>query len=236
MQLMAAKRGNPSGGAPRSPMFYAAGPVIRSPSHSVSVAVRSALVCALLGLVACAGDREPDAAAGAGGSRAGSSAAGTGGRHDLNDAGLEPCTSCGSCSEQLPVTSWTHVPGPIVYPDPPPVGGNHDPCWAPWGIHEDEVPARNWVHNLEHGGVVFLHHCPDGCAADLEAFENLARRNERTLLTAYPELPARFALVAWGNRLVSDCLDIAAFQAFYDAHFDHGLESIGSGPPASCPQ
>jgi hypothetical protein len=128
------------------------------------------------------------------------------------------------------------VAAPIDYPDPPPTSGNHDPCWAPWGVHREEWPARNWVHNLEHGGVVFLHNCPDRCTTELEAFTNLARQKQRTLVTPYAALPKRFAVVAWGHRLVSDCLDLAAFSEFYDAHFDHGRESIGSGPPANCPQ
>lgn len=130
--------------------------------------------------------------------------------------------------------SALHLTGPIAYPDPPPVGGDHDGCWARWGVHEQPVPARNWVHNLEHGGVVFLHDCPSGCADDLAAFSALAQANQRTLLTPYAELNVRFALVAWGVRLQSDCFDQRAFQAFYDAHFDHGRESISSDPPASC--
>ena len=144
------------------------------------------------------------------------------------------CTSCGAYPEALPVLSAVHQPGPIEYPDPPPVGGDHDACWARWGVHEEAVPARNWVHNLEHGGVVFLHHCPSGCPDELAALAALSRANLRTLVTPYAELNVRFAVVAWGVRLQSDCFDQRAFQAFYDAHFNHGLESIASEPPASC--
>ena len=129
-----------------------------------------------------------------------------------------------------------HFLTPIDYPDPPPSSGNHDPCWAPWGVHTDPVPARNWVHNLEHGGVVYLHSCERDCDSELAQFTQLAQANPRTLVTPYPNLPARFALVAWGHRLLSDCVDAEAFEAFYEAHFDHGRESIGSGPPAACTQ
>jgi hypothetical protein len=179
-------------------------------------ALAGTLVSVLLSATSCASDAEP-------GPRP------DGGTGDF-------CTRCGACSQQLPVTGWSHLPGPIDYPDSPPASGNHDACWARWGVHESEVPARNWVHNLEHGGVVLLHHCPDGCAADLEAFTNLARQKQRTLLTPYAALPTRFAIVAWGHRLLSDCLDLEAFAAFYAARFDQGLESIASGPPAGCPQ
>ena len=171
-----------------------------------------ARVALLLACVGCAGDDAGGAAV----------------------AGSDLCTSCGGCAEALPVTSRLHVTGPLEYPDPPPVGGDHDPCWAPWGVHSEAVPPRNWVHNLEHGGVVFLYNCPDGCSADLEAFAALARANQRTLLTPYADLPARFALVAWGHRILSACVDKPVFQAFYDMHFDHGPESLASDPPAEC--
>jgi len=200
------------------------------------------LVVALMCCSGCAADPKPgspdDDAGEAGDGAAGSGGAGTGGAAaNGSDSGVtEPsCTSCGACPQTLPVTSRTHVTGPITYPDPPPAGGDHDPCWAKWGVHTDTVPARNWVHNLEHGGVVFLYNCPGGCDTDLATFTALAQANQRTLLTVYPELPARFALVAWGRRLVSECIDVPAFQAFYDANFDHAPEAIASDPGSSCP-
>lgn len=131
--------------------------------------------------------------------------------------------------------SRNHVTGPIEYSDPPPASGDHDPCWAKWGVHTDTVPARNWVHNLEHGGVVFLYDCPDGCDTDLATFTAFAQARQRTLLTADPGLRTRFALVAWGQRLLSDCIDAPAFQTFYEANFDNAPESISSDPGSSCP-
>jgi len=88
------------------------------------------------------------------------------------------------------------------------------------------------VHNLEHGGVVFLHHCDD-CADDVAALDAFANGHAMALSTPYAALPARFAVVAWGVRLVSDCYDPDAFAAFYAAHVDHGPESVSGPPPAS---
>src|SRR5262245_37498434 len=67
-----------------------------------------------------------------------------------NDAGNPPelCTTCDACEEELPVTSANHITGPIDYEDVPPAGGNHNPCWANWGVHAEVLPAENWVHNL----------------------------------------------------------------------------------------
>jgi len=133
------------------------------------------------------------------------------------------CTRCGACEESRPLMAPGHVLGTIDYPDPPPTSGDHNPCWATWGVHTDVVPAERWVHNLEHGGIVFLYRTEDGGALaqeDEAALTDLVNRLPRTLLTAYPELPGRFGVVAWGFRLVSDCLDVDADEKFYAKHFD----------------
>jgi Protein of unknown function (DUF3105) len=173
-----------------------------------------------LALAACAADDaadgSPDAAPPAG------------------DGGLAACEPCPDCVEAIPVTSANHVQGTVNYPDPPPVGGDHNPCWAPWGVHAEAVPAERWVHNLEHGGVAFLYACSPDCPEEQAVLETLVRSNPRTLLTPYPQLQTRFAVVAWGQRLQTDCLDASAFLEFYTAHYDHGPESIASPPPAGC--
>ena len=127
-----------------------------------------------------------------------------------------------------------HVTGTIPYADLPPAGGPHNPCWAAFGVHETPVPAERWVHNLEHGGVVFLYNCPEGCDTEVEQLQTLVDGTPQALLTEYEGLPARFAVVAWGHRLVSDCFDSEAFLAFYADHVDQAPESITAGPPAGC--
>ncbi len=154
------------------------------------------------------------------------------------------CDRCGVCEESIPPTSANHVFGTIDYPDPPPTGGDHNPCWATWGVHHDVVPPENWVHNLEHGGVVFLYRSPaelysvsalDGGPADagiapLSEIDALVEKLPRTLDTQYAALPKPFAVVAWGYRLVSDCVDLDAAADFYAAHFNQAPEDIPSNP------
>src|SRR5262245_53797475 len=68
------------------------------------------------------------------------------------------CTSCGACAQSQPIQGFMHVSGHIDYPDPPPASGNHNGrCWSDWGVIASEVPPERWVHNLEHGGIVFLY-------------------------------------------------------------------------------
>jgi hypothetical protein len=140
------------------------------------------------------------------------------------------CTTCGDCEEDRPVASANHLLGPIDYPDPPPAGGDHNPCWTTWGVHTDVAPVERWVHNLEHGGVVYLYRdagTGDETVAELAA---LVKELPRTVLTEYAELPKAYGVVAWGHRLVSDCMDEKAARDFYAKHFNHGPEDIPSDP------
>lgn len=169
------------------------------------------------------------------------------------DAGIEPpftpltdAGACGVTTGHFPSTSAKHLEQgtPLTHASNPPCGGDHWPFWTTWGAHERAVPRGNWIHNLEHGGVVFLYRCasraacPD-LAAKVEAvaasLPQEARcappiRN-RIVVTADPELPAgvEVAAAAWGYTLVARCLDEAALREFYRAR-------VGRAPEDTCAQ
>jgi hypothetical protein len=148
------------------------------------------------------------------------------------------CAECngGGCEEvQVISAEPSHSPDPILYSDPPPTHGPHNPCWSRWEVHATEVPDERWVHNLEHGGIVYLYNCPQGCADEVATLAGIVSTHNRTLLTPYSLLPKRFGVVAWGHRLLSDCLDPVALTKFYTEHFDHGRESEDAQPDPSCP-
>lgn len=177
-------------------------------------------------------------------------AAGEDAGEELPDAGDEPpdasddpnpesgagemCTRCGGCEERRSGLTNQHRPEPINYSDNPPMGGDHASCWAKFGVHTSAVPEARWVHNLEHGAVVFLYNCPDGCAAEVDALEAMARERAFALVTPNARLPTRFALVAWGVRLLSECLDRDAFERFYEQHVNQAGESTTAAPPGGC--
>jgi hypothetical protein len=156
---------------------------------------------------------------------------------DLGDASAEAgiCTRCGACEKNIRVSSAIHRSDPIDYTDPPPVGGDHNPCWTTFGLHANEVADERWVHNLEHGAVMFLYNCPEGCDAERDQLKQLLAGRKFGLVMPYAALPTRFGMVAWENRLLSDCFDESAFTAFYDAHVNRAPESSTSGPPSGCP-
>lgn len=157
--------------------------------------------------------------------------------YDPGDGKPRPslCTRCGACSENLAVAPALHVAGGVSYDDPPPAGGAHDPCWTSFGVHQDEVPDERWVHNLEHGAAVFLYNCTD-CAEDVAAIEQYVAAQPIALSTPYAPLPARFGVVAWGARLVSDCYDPEVFGAFVDAYAKRAPEGTSAPPPPGCPE
>lgn len=150
----------------------------------------------------------------------------------------EPCASCdGDCATtSTPNESRSHVSGDVVYADEPPSSGNHNPCWAAWGVHAESVAAENWVHNLEHGGVVFLWDCPDGCDAEVAELQTYVESlpEGRALMTPYEPAVSRFTVVAWEHKLELGCLDLDAIAAFYEAHVGQGPEDTMSDPAAEC--
>ena len=153
------------------------------------------------------------------------------------DAGLvEPCATCGAeqnCTDVIEISSASHVSVDIVA-DPPPAGGDHNPCWANYGVYDEPLAGQYWLHNLEHGAVVYLYNCPDGCADDVSALATLVDAKARALLTSYPYMTNRFAALSWGRRLLSDCLDLQAMKQFYNQHVDRAPESIADGAPEGC--
>jgi hypothetical protein len=150
------------------------------------------------------------------------------------DAGTPICTVCGDCEEAFAVVERKHLVRPIAYPDYPPAGGPHDPCWAPWGVHETPVATARWVHNLEHGGIVYLYQPDDIDPGDLAELTRFVEEHGRTLVAPAPELTTTFAALAWGYRLLSSCFDIAATEQFRNERFARAPENIDGNPPANC--
>ncbi|MSP54947.1 MAG: DUF3105 domain-containing protein [Myxococcales bacterium] len=174
-----------------------------------------------------------------------------------------PCDSCGGeCVEETQdvASANNHVSGDVVYEDPPPTSGDHNACWAQWGLHDIDPGDEHWVHNLEHGGVVFLY-SPDDCAgsepdaagdsgdsgvesaatadcvaqaAALEAVLGSAS-DRRWIITPSNDLPDGWAAVSWGHRMRMGCFDIGALQAYFEAHVGRAPEDTNGDPPTSCP-
>ncbi len=169
------------------------------------------------------------------------------------DTGIDG-QQCVSTIEQHPEEGATHVSCTqnVTYMTNPPSSGNHYDCWAAYQTYTSPVPWGNLVHSMEHGAMIIAYNCPAGCATDVAAIQSFidalpldpncgaALQKNRIILVPDPNLAVRFAAAAWGWTLKSDCFDAAAFQQFFDAHYDHGREVIcsdgwtGDGLCASC--
>jgi len=111
----------------------------------------------------------------------------------------------------------------------PPQSGPHFPSWEAWGEHMEPVERGYWVHNLEHGGIVLLYNCPDGCEADLEVLRAVvtARPDARLLLTPDANLQdTRFAAASWTWVHRFDTTDPDELLCFVDQHFNHAPEDV----------
>ncbi|PRP97898.1 hypothetical protein ENSA5_31310 [Enhygromyxa salina] len=130
------------------------------------------------------------------------------------------CSEGGIHVEQGSDIEWTNNP---------PHSGDHYPTWETWGEHETPVARGHWVHNMEHGAIVLVYNCPEGCEAELELLREVmaAVPDRRMLMTEDPLLDGpRFAAVAWNWVYEFDAPDMDALVCFVEQHYNHAPESV----------
>jgi hypothetical protein len=156
---------------------------------------------------------------------------------------VEPTTATGLSQQHVDVCS------DVSYPNPPP-GGPHYPVWAAFQSYSFAVPRGFWVHDLEHGAVVYSYNCsPDDCADEVAKVQAMidalpadpacaSATPRRVVLTPDPLLDVRWGVSAWGATLRATCVDVERFRQFYLNHFALGPEDIcnpgtdfGGAPP-----
>lgn len=122
----------------------------------------------------------------------------------------------------------------------PPTSGPHysqqgvaPVAWQSIGTLQPE----QWVHNLEHGGIVILYNCPGGCddlqkklttyVNDLVPAEP-AFGEYKIVMSPYGEGMGghQVAVLAWDWIEFLDGYDQAKITEFYEAHVDRGPERI----------
>ncbi len=141
---------------------------------------------------------------------------------------------------QHPLEDGIHVPtcSPIAFSHYPPTSGEHYPVWADYKAYSLVLAPGYYIHDEEHGAVVFLINChtPGDCVQDLARLQAVADAvpqdplcdatvKHRIVIAGDTVMDTRFAALAWGWSLKSDCLDTAAFRAFIGAHYAQGPEN-----------
>lgn len=114
----------------------------------------------------------------------------------------------------------------------PPSSGLHYGTILNWGYYNEEVPPELWVHSLEHGGIVILYNCPEGCSETEDLFWNLIESappedvfNEvKILVSPNSEIETKVVALAWGIQLDLAEADHDILLDYYNRHVNQGPE------------
>lgn len=209
------------------------------------------MLAAAAALVGCGGT-SPGAsgAGGTGGDMTGAAGVGDGNVDAGGDVIEIEGGACTAVVAQHPDEGATHVdclPVP-TYRTNPPSSGNHYMIWADFKTYDTPVPWGHLVHALEHGAIVIVYNCPDGCPDEVaraqamidalpypldpadvdvaDGFACVAPTKGRIILAPDPKLDVRWAASAWTWTLRSQCFDEDTFSAFARAHYAQGRENF----------
>jgi hypothetical protein len=162
------------------------------------------------------------------------------------DGAIYPDASCFVEVDEPPLmSSFAHVPiGTTVdWDSNPPSSGPHYPIWAAFQAYTSPVPRGYYVHDLEHGAIVFLYNCGSaGCPEVVSALQAASDSlpddplcaqegggvRVRTVITPDPLIPTRVAAAAWGWTYLADCADLPTLEQFAKAHYGQGREDLCS--------
>jgi len=130
----------------------------------------------------------------------------------------------------------------IEYGFCPPTSGDHynisgvGPIRAAVYPNSAEQPPGGWVHNLEHGWVVLLYSCKNGCPSSAEmaqmqqwwdeapAVDPSQGCNKEAIVARFDSMTTRFAVLAWGRALLTDNFDLDTAKTFAQQWTDPGSE------------
>lgn len=134
----------------------------------------------------------------------------------------------GDCQRQtfaaLEATHVPELPDDYEYNSTPPTSGVHSNQTAIWNLYDQAVPSLNYVHNLEHGGVVVQYgsEVPDAAVAELGTWY---QDDTRGLIVAplaaeveeeAPNLSDKVVLTSWTHMMTCTGFDEGAFDDFVD--------------------
>ena len=122
----------------------------------------------------------------------------------------------------------------LTYNHYPPSSGRHYDTPAPLGFYDEPVAEGYWLHSMEHGDVVVLYNCPDGCPdmkAHLKTLISKApiRRCQTPKLLVMPYstgMTTPITMIAWGKQLDLADYDEEAIFNFYKRYEDQGPEVL----------
>ncbi|MEV4416099.1 DUF3105 domain-containing protein [Catellatospora sp. NPDC049609] len=125
--------------------------------------------------------------------------------------GVRDYFSAGTLSQQ-------HAPGPVDYPQRPPVGGEHYLEWQTCTgmVYDLPIAPERAVHSMEHGAVWITYHLSLD-AAQVRRLAELVSGRDYLMLSPFPEQDAKISVQAWGYQLKVDNADDPRIAAFIKA-------------------
>jgi hypothetical protein len=156
---------------------------------------------------------------------------------------------CIGMIETVPGEAVVHYPigMPIEWSTNPPVTGSHFEHWAKWDRHYTSLERGFWVHNAEHGGVILLYRCPEGCPDIVDSLLDVVRAlpsdaprpedpygncvlpvRNRLLVAADPLLPpqVQVAAVSWNVSYTAKCFNSSEITTFIEEHYNQSPEDV----------
>ena len=147
----------------------------------------------------------------------------------------EPPPTGPTVGTAVPNEGWVHVAegSAINYQHNPPASGPHYPVWLRYQEYPTAQARGYWVHNLEHGAVVFLYRL-DAPAATVSALRDTFRNlpndpqcgHPRALMTPDPAMPRPVAVVAADWILEGETLEAQTIRDFVSQHRNRAPENI----------
>ena len=149
----------------------------------------------------------------------------------------EEQAGCTAIEEPAEAESAVHVPDgtPVDYATSPPTSGDHyaTPAdasfYPPQGL--DQIPPEQFVHNLEHGQIVFWYSpdAPDEIVNDIEDYIDKQSGSQGQALLATPyediESPRTFAMTGWGAMQSCTRFSESVVNAFREEYQGRGPEN-----------
>jgi hypothetical protein len=126
--------------------------------------------------------------------------------------------------EALEATHVQELPEDYEYNSIPATSGLHNPQTAIWNLYDQSVPQINYVHNLEHGGVV-IQYGSEVPQADVASLADWYQQDTRGLIVAPlseemqeqdPALADKIVANSWTHMMRCTSFDESALDDFID--------------------
>lgn len=162
----------------------------------------------------------------------------------LEGGPLHPAAACPVTVDAPELLGAAHVDvgSFVAYDSNPPSSGPHYPVWAAYKEWDHAFPRPYYVHDLEHGAIVFLYNCgTDAGCTDVVATLRKAMNalpddplcagssvRVRALIAPDPNLDVPIAAAAWGWIYRAQCADLPTLTDFALQHYAQGPEALCS--------